>query len=76
MFPRSDALESLLEGDGVSGSPKAGKGLPEISRVALGGVVGVLSTIIEGISAATHQFCFFLESEEIDLVHGYDGDAP
>jgi len=53
MFPKSDILESLLEGDGVSGSPRSDKGLPATSRVVLGGVVGVFSTMIEGISAVT-----------------------
>ena len=32
------------------------KGLPAISRVVLGGVVGVFSTMIEGISAVMKGF--------------------
>ena len=34
------------------------KGLPEISRVVLGGVVGVVSTMIEGISASAIEVSF------------------
>lgn len=49
--PKSDILESLFEGDGVSCSPKPERGLPTISRVVLGGVVGVLLTRMDGISA-------------------------
>ena len=51
MDPKSDTLESLFEGDGVSCSPYTDKGLPTISRVVLGGVVGGLLTMIDGISA-------------------------
>lgn len=53
MVAKSDALESLFEGDGVSGSPEVDKGT---SRVVLGGVAGVFSTMMEGISAATRGF--------------------
>jgi hypothetical protein len=53
MVPKSGDLEILFDGDGVSGSPEADRGLPAMSRVVLGGVVGVFSTMMDGISGAT-----------------------
>jgi hypothetical protein len=55
MVPKSGDLEILFDGDGVSGSPEADRGLPAMSRVVLGGVVGIFSTMMDGISRATER---------------------
>ena len=69
MVPKSGDLEILFDGDGVSGSPEADRGLPVMSRVVLGGVVGVFSTMMDGIAGATERpwFHFFRQDKKQTL---------